>query len=144
MRKFTISKRFHKSEYKLLEERIESNLPNELFQVLEIYAGCNVEERIYFDKNAKKWTMASFLSFPQIFKYFENIEEELGFAELDIKLLSFAFEEGGWRFCISTEINYPVYIFKSSNYTGKDAFEKISPSITEFLNGLELPNKKEN
>ncbi|APU09682.1 hypothetical protein A5M85_05105 [Cellulophaga lytica] len=144
MRKFTISKRFHKSEYKLLEERIGSDLPNELFQVLEIYAGCYIEERIYFDKKNNKWVMANFLKFAQIFNYFEDIEEELGFAELDIKLLAFAGEEGGWRFCISTEEAYPVYIFKSSDYAGKDAFEKISSSITEFLNGLQLPNKKEN
>ncbi len=144
MRKFTISKRFQKSEYKLLEERIESNLPNELFQILEIYAGCNVEERIFFDINNKRWVMANFLRFQEIFKFFEAIEEELGFAELDIKLLSFAGEEGGWRFCISTEKNYPVYIFKTSDYSGKDAFEKISFSITDFLNALQLPNKKEN
>ena len=144
MRVFTISKNFQQYEYDLLEERIDNKLPKELFQILEIYSGMGIEENLYLDKNNKSWTLTSFLRFHEIYSYFENIEEELSFAKLDIKLLSFAGENGGWRFCVSTEENYPVYVFKSTDYAGKDAFEKISSSFNEFINELQLPNRKKN
>jgi len=130
-------------EYNLLEERLNSQLPEELFQILETYGGLSIEENSFLDrKNQKEWTLASFLKFSDIYNYFEDIEEELKFAELNIKLLSFAYENAGWRFCISTEKNNPVYIFKTSNYSGKEAFEKISPSFIEFINELRLPDNK--
>ena len=140
IREFTISKNFQQFEYDILKEKINDDLPIELFEILETYSGMGIEENLYFDKkNQKKWVLTEFLSFHAIYNYFEDIEEELAFAKLNIKLLSFAGENAGWRFCISTEQNYPVYIFKSSDHAGKDAFEKVSPSFIEFINELRIP-----
>ena len=145
MRKFTISKNFEKFEYDLLKEKINEELPIELFEVLEIYAGLGILKNIYFDKERKKkWILSCFLRFHEIYNYYEDIKEELCFAELNIKLLSFANEDGGWKFCISTEKDYPVYIFKSSDYSGKDAFEKISHSFIEFINELQICENENN
>ncbi len=134
MRKLTLSKNFHRFEYDLLEEKLNTRLPNELFVILENYSGYGVEESKYFDKkNELIWILSSFCDFSYMYDMIDELKEE----KLSKKLLPFAIEEGDWLFCISLEENFPVYIFKTSDYSGDDAIQLISDSLESFIEGLE-------
>jgi len=142
MREFTLSKNFERFEFNLLEEKMGVKLPEELFLILENYGGASIEENIFEEKSSDtKWQLAVFSTFSQIYNYFDDINEELSAGNMDLKLLSFASEEGGWKFCISTEDSYPVYIFKTTDYAGKEAIQKIAPSFIEFINDLKCSDE---
>lgn len=136
MREFTISPRMQRYEFDLIEEKIGDKLPNELFEFLSRYGGTSIEERLIEDSTNRLWKMEEIKRFPFIYNYLDEIKEELQIANIDNKMIPFANEETGWLFCLSVEENYPIYIFKSTNYSGKEAFQKISNSISDFLSGL--------
>ncbi len=141
MREFTIDVQFVKYEFKLLESKYELKLPESLFEILEKYAGIPIKENIFSSKlNERKLKLVYFLKFGEIYEYYEDTIEEVEIGNLGIKLMPIASEEGGWKFCISSEKNNPIYLFKTSDYGGKDAFEKIAKSFDEFINELTTPN----
>lgn len=136
MRKFTISPRMKEYEFNLLTEKVGDNLPSELFNLLTNYGGNSILECYFKDMSGKTWKMEDLKRFPYIFGFIDEIDEELKIAGIETRMIPFANEETGWLLCISTEKDYPVYVFKSSNYSGREAFQKLTNSFNEFLNDL--------
>jgi len=136
MRKFTISPRMQEYEFELIEQKVGVKLSSTLFKLLSTYGGMFVEERNIKDLNGKLWKMEEIKLFSFIYDYLDEVKEELQLAGLDLNMIPIANEETGWLFCVSTEDQHPVYIFKTSNYSGDDIFVKISNSLEEFINSL--------
>lgn len=141
MKRFTISRRMQEYEFELLSQKVGWKLPKELFEFLSNYGGSYIEERFLVDINKNKWVLGKISLFTFIYDYIDEVREELTLSNIDLKLIPFAGEEGGWVFCISSEDNYPVYVFKSTNYSGEEAFQKIYLSFDDFIINLSIEKR---
>ena len=136
MRDLTISKRFLKYQYDLIMKKLEvTELPDNLFNVLEKYAGLSIEENVYYESNNdSKWIISQFGDFKLIYGHVEELKEE----NLEKKIVPFAIEEGGWLFVLSLENEEygAVYVYKTHDFSGKEALHKITNSFESFINSL--------
>ena len=97
------------------------------------YAGLSVLECTYKDKNGHVWIINAFdyvASTAELTKEF--IEHGWGHK------LPFAFDSGGWHFCLSFEEDtFGKIIMNRWSLPPEDQFLIISDSLEEFINGLQ-------
>jgi len=134
MKELTIAPRAGKRYLQLLEKAIGSNLPESLKGLIVKYAGLAVLENTFWDKNNTEWELQTFdhvASMVDLTKEF--IEKGWG------KKLPFAFDPGGWHYCLSFEEESfgKVVVNRWSDHSPEDQFVVIADSLEDFINGLE-------
>jgi hypothetical protein len=133
MKELTIAPRAGKRYLKLLENAIGGSLPVSLNEVILKYAGLRVLEDTYEDKSKVLWEIQSF----------DNVASMVDLTKEFIvkgwgKKLPFAFDPGGWHYCLSfDEDTYgKVIVNRWTDHEDKDQFLVIAESFEEFIEGL--------
>jgi len=133
MKELTIAPRAGKRYLKLLENAIGGSLPVSLNEVILKYAGLRVLEDTYEDKSKVLWEIQSF----------DNVTSMVDLTKEFIvkgwgKKLPFAFDPGGWHYCLSfDEDTYgKVIVNRWTDHEDKDQFLVIAESFEEFIEGL--------
>jgi hypothetical protein len=133
MKELTIAPRAGKRYLKLLENAIGGSLPVSLNEVILKYAGLRVLEDTYEDKSKVLWEIQSF----------DNVASMVVLTKEFIvkgwgKKLPFAFDPGGWHYCLSfDEDTYgKVIVNRWTDHEDKDQFLVIAESFEEFIEGL--------
>lgn len=133
MKELTIAPRAGKRYLKLLENAIGGSLPVSLNEVILKYAGLRVLEDTYEDKSKVLWEIQSF----------DNVASMVDLTkEFSVKgwgkKLPFAFDPGGWHYCLSfDEDTYgKVIVNRWTDHEDKDQFLVIAESFEEFIEGL--------
>lgn len=134
MKELTIAPRAGKRYLQLLEKAIGSGLPESLRALIVKYAGLAILENTFWDKNNTEWEIQTFdhvASMVDLTKEF--IEKGWG------KKLPFAFDPGGWHYCLSFEEDSlgKVLVNRWSDHSPEDQFLVIADSLEDFINGLE-------
>lgn len=131
--KLTIAPRAGKRSFEYLEQMSGFNLSENFVKFMTKYAGLAVVERFYNDSNKYKWELQSFddiLSSAKLSKEFK--ENGWGLK------LPFAFDPGGWHYCISYEEKTynKILVNRWTDHLPEDQFIVISNSFEDFINGL--------
>jgi hypothetical protein len=133
MKELTIAPRAGKRYLKLLENAIGGSLPVSLNEVILKYAGLRVLEDTYEDKSKVLWEIQSF----------DNVASMVDLTKEFIvkgwgKKLPFAFDPGGWHYCLSFDQDTygKVIVNRWTDHEDKDQFLVIAESFEEFIEGL--------
>jgi hypothetical protein len=133
MKELTIAPRAGKRYMKLLENAIGGSLPVSLNEVILKYAGLRVLEDTYEDKSKVLWEIQSF----------DNVASMVDLTKEFIvkgwgKKLPFAFDPGGWHYCLSFDQDTygKVIVNRWTDHEDKDQFLVIAESFEEFIEGL--------
>jgi len=134
MKKLTIAPRAGKRYLQLLEEAIGSPLPDKLKEVVLNYAGLTVVEDCFIDKNKSTWEIQSFDNVKSMIDLSKEFVEK-GWG----KKLPFAFDPGGWHFCLSfeKETEGKILINRWTDHKPEDQFKVIANSLEEFIDNLQ-------
>lgn len=134
IRKLTIKPQIQEFEFNLLEKLLESPIPVMFKEYLKLYGGQSIVENIFKDKNNRGWHLDQFNNFDDIYGLSkEFLEHGKG------KYIPFAFDPGGWHFCLSlkSEDYGFVYIHRWTDHKPEEAMLKVADSFEEFFNGLQ-------
>ena len=134
MKELTIAPRAGKRYLQLLEKAIGSPIPNSLKEILIRYAGLSVKENTYKDSNGKEWELQTFDHIGSMVDLTKEFVEK-GWG----KKLPFAYDPGGWHFCLSfEEENFgKILVNRWTDHAPEDQFVIIADSLEDFINGLE-------
>jgi hypothetical protein len=133
MREFTILPKIQDFELNLIEKKIDIEIKEALRQYLKKYGGEMIVEKYFIDKNGLEWELAQFTLFKDLFglsnEFLENYNR---------KLLPFAYDPGGWHFCLSfdTETYGKVLMNRWTDHLPEEQFVVIADNFEEFIDGL--------
>lgn len=125
------------SEFLQFETDFNVRLGIELKNFIRHYHGSKVNEILFFDQEQGMWIVNGFFSFK------ETIELTAEFLKSYNKpLLPFAYDPGGWHFCLSLEDkdHNTVYVNRWTDHLPEDQFLKIANSFEDFINQLQPEN----
>ncbi|MDI9882799.1 SMI1/KNR4 family protein [Flectobacillus longus] len=133
MKKLTLYPRMGDSNVRHIESIINISLSEDFKDFLKANAGLSHYERYFFDKDKTQWEVQKYLSYPELFK----IEEEL-FIDYHRKLVPFAYDPGGWHFCLSFDKDTygKIIINRWTDHLPEEQFLVIADTFEEFINGL--------
>jgi hypothetical protein len=133
MREFKILPMVQDFELNLLEKIIENKIPDLVRSYIKKYGGLMIAEKHFFDKNGLEWELGQF----NFFKELNGLTEEF-LREYHRKLIPFAYDPGGWHFCLSfDEDTYgKIIINRWTDHLPEEQFLVIADSFEEFINGL--------
>lgn len=134
MKELTIAPRVGTRYLQLLEETIGEPLPNSMKILLLKYSGLEVLENIYIDSDRTVWEIQTFdyiASMIDLTKEF--IENGWG------KILPFAYDPGGWHYCLSFELDTygKILVNRWTDYPPEEQFLVIANTLESFVNSLE-------
>jgi hypothetical protein len=97
------------------------------------YQGSKVKEILFFDKQNNLYILNAFFSFAEM----ELLYMEF-FDKYNRKLIPFAYDPGGWHFCLCMDEDDfgAIYINRWTDHLPNEQFLKIANSFEEFINGL--------
>jgi hypothetical protein len=136
MKKLTKAYEAEQIESSLLNDFEVANrlqLSNNFKQFYLEYQGSKVKEILFFDITNEMWVLNSF---------FELKEMDLLFLEFleayKRKLIPFAFDPGGWHFCLCMDEKDfgAIIVNRWTDHLPEEQFLKIADSFEEFVNGL--------
>lgn len=122
------------SNIKHIESIIGSVLPEDFKCFLKENAGLSHYERYFFDWEDTQWEVKKYLTYPELFK----LEEEF-VRSYHRKLVPFAFDPGGWHFCLCMDEGVEhgkIIINRWTDHLPEEQFLVIADSFEEFINGL--------
>ena len=108
-------------------------LPENFKNFILDYQGTGVNEILFYDKKNTLWVLNGFLIFEEMEKLYETFLEKY-----KRKLFPFAFDSGGWHFCLCMD-GYDfgtIYINRWTDHLPEEQFLKIADNFEEFINGL--------
>ncbi len=131
--KLSIAPRAGKRSFEYLEEMSGFELSENFVKFMTKYAGLSVNERFYNDINNIKWELQSFDNILTSAKLAKEFKEN-GWG---LKL-PFAFDPGGWHYCISYEeaTSMKILVNRWTDHLPEDQFIVIANSFEDFINGL--------
>ncbi len=109
-------------------------LDNKFKEAIIKYQGCKVDEILFFDKSNEMWVLNAFFPFIEITQLYEEF-----LREYKQKLIPFAYDPGGWHFCLCMDegADYgTIIINRWTDYLPEEQFLKIADTFEEFINGL--------
>ena len=133
MREFTVRPKIQDFELNLIEKVFEKPISENVRSFLKKYSGVGIYECFYLDKKGKSWEISQFHLFNDLYQLSkEFIEKGWGL------FLPFAFDPGGWHFCLNMdEKDYgAIFINRWTDHLPEDQFVKIADSFEEFIDGL--------
>jgi hypothetical protein len=133
MREFTILPRVQDFELNLIGNLVGNKIPDIVREYIKKYAGLSFEERFFIDKENREWELAQFNRFTDLYGLTEEFMKGYG-----RKLIPFAYDPGGWHFCLcmDDEDFGTIYINRWTDHLPEEQFLKIADSFEEFINGL--------
>lgn len=133
MRVFTVLPKVQEFELDLIEKIIEDKIPQIVRDYIKKYGGDMIKERYFFDSNGLEWELAQF----NLFKDLHGLTKEF-LEQYQRKLIPFAYDGGGWHFCLSfdTDTYGKIIINRWTDHLPEEQFLVIADSFEEFINGL--------
>jgi hypothetical protein len=133
MRKLTIRPRMGDASIKLIEDVIGEKFDIYFAEFLKKNAGLSHEEFIYIDKSKTEWHVQSYNDFNDLFGLTKEFLD--GYKR---KLVPFAYDGGGWHFCLSfdDETYGKIIINRWTDHLPEEQFLVIADNFEEFINGL--------
>lgn len=134
MRQFNIVERIQDAEFNFIEKTIEIKLPNILKEYLKKYGGMSICESTFSSQKVGSFQIGQFLMFDEIL----NLSKEF-LREYKRKLIPFAYDGGGWHFCLCMDegTDYgKIIINRWTDHLPEEQFLVIADSFEEFINGL--------
>lgn len=137
MKNLTIAPRVGNRYFSVLEDFLGKELPDEFKLIMKKYAGLSVLEDKFIDKSNTEWELQSFDNFASIVQ----LSKEFNEAGLGL-LVPFAYDPGGWHFCLSFEEGTlgKIIINRWTDHAPEDQLLIIADTFEEFINGLEQSN----
>lgn len=134
MRELTLFPRMGDSNIRHIESIINESLSIEFASFLKQNAGLSHYERIYIDHEQTEWEVKKYLTYVEMFKLTNEF-----IVEYKRKLLPFAFDLGGWHFCLSFDPDTygKIIINRWTDHSPEDQFVVIADSFEEFIKGLQ-------
>lgn len=137
MRKLTLYPRM--GQLDSVEEIINSKLPETFKDFLKENGGLSHYERIFIDKEETNWEVNSYVNYKELV----NLTTEFSDA-YKRKLVPFAFDPGGWHFCLCLDEgddNGKIIINRWTDHALEEQFLVIADSFEEFINGLKTEDE---
>jgi hypothetical protein len=133
MRDLKIVPRIGEKNFQLIENLVEGKFSENFKEVLRKYAGLNVYENVFFDNNQNIWSLGAFDNFTTIYELTKEFKEKY-----HRKLIPFAYDGGGWHFCLSFDADTfgKIIINRWTDHLPEEQFLVIANSFEEFINGL--------
>lgn len=135
MKKLTIRPRLGERSIQLLERLVNHNFSTNFSDFLKENAGLSHFECIYQDVNGIKWEVSQYNLFPDLHGLTkEFIANGLG------KKIPFAYDPGGWHFCLSFDEDTfgQIFINRWTDHSKEEQLLKIADSFEEFIDGLQV------
>ncbi len=138
MRKLTLYPRMGSSNLNILENLISDKIPILISDFLKENAGLSHYERYYKDDKNVIWEVSKYLTFGEMFKLTQEF-----LREYKPRLLPFAYDPGGWHFCLSfdQESYGKIIINRWTDHKPEDQFLVIANNFEDFINGLRKENE---
>ena len=134
MRTFTLYPRMGDSNMRFIESQVQSSLPNDFKDFLKANGGLSHYERFFTDTHQITWEVNKYLTFAELHKLLDEF-----LREYKRKLIPFAYDPGGWHFCLCMDEGKDhgaIIINRWTDHLPKEQFLKIADSFEEFINGL--------
>lgn len=133
MRDLNVIPRMGEKNFQIIENLVEGKFSNNFKEILKKYAGLNVYENIFIDKDENLWSLGAFDNFTSIYELTKEFLEKY-----NRKLVPFAYDGGGWHFCLSfDEATYgKIIINRWTDHLPEEQFLVIADSFEEYINGL--------
>jgi hypothetical protein len=135
MKKLTLRRRMNDGQIDFLETTANIKFPDSLIEVFKAYSGFSVEECWIKGQDGQIHSLSSFCDYRLIY----DLTIEFKALNLGVKV-PFAVNAGGWQYCLSLGDEYHgqvlLHRFSMEWDTKEEAFEKITDSLEEFIDGL--------
>jgi hypothetical protein len=133
MRKLTITPRFNDYNFNLIEDLVNAKFSNDFKEFMKEYAGLSHVECVYFDQKGTQWEVTKYFSFPDIYRLAQEFLNA-GWG----KMIPFAYDPGGWHFCLCLEEHTmnAIFINRWTDHLPEDQFIKIADNFEIFVDGL--------
>lgn len=133
MREFKVLPKIQEFELDLIEKILEVRIPELVRNYLMKYGGCSIKENRYIDSTGLEWDLGQFSTFNDIYGLVKEFRDAY-----KCKLLPFAYDNGGWHFCLNLDsINYgSIIINRWTDHLPEDQFLIIAENFENFINGL--------
>jgi hypothetical protein len=133
MRKLTMYPRMGDSNMRHIESIISSPLSEYFKDFLKQNGGLSHYERYFIDNSQTQWEVKKYLTYVELYKLTEEFLQSYKH-----KLVPFAYDSGGWHFCLSfDEDTYgKIIINRWTDHLPEEQFLVIADSFEEFINGL--------
>lgn len=134
MKHFNIVDRIQDAEFNFIENTLKIDLPIILKDYLKKYGGLSIYENTFSSNGNGDFQIGQFLMFDEIL----NLSKEF-FQEYKRKIVPFAYDGGGWHFCLSfdAETYGKIIINRWTDHLPEEQFLVIANSFDEFINGLQ-------
>lgn len=116
-----------------IEKIIDKSLPMIFQDFMKSNGGLSHYERIFIDKHEAHWEVNIYLNYSDMYKLTEEFLKEY-----HRKLIPFAYDGGGWHFCLSFDADTygKIIINRWTDHLPEEQFLVIADSFEEFINGL--------
>lgn len=134
MREFKILPKVQDFELNMIEKIVGNQLPLLVRNYIKKYGGSSIVEKYFKDKRGLEWELSQF----NLFKDLHGLTEEF-LREYKRKLIPFAYDPGGWHFCLCMDEGKDygaIIINRWTDHLSEEQFLKIADSFEEFINGL--------
>ena len=133
MREFKIKSKIQDFELNMLEGIIKNKIPLIVREYIKKYGGTSIYERYFQDKKGLIWELDQFNRFEDLFGLTKEFLEKY-----ERKLLPFAYDPGGWHFCLSFDDSTygKIIVNRWTDHLPEEQFLVIADNFDEFINSL--------
>lgn len=134
MKKLNLYPRMGDSNMRHIESIINVELTEDFKDFLKLNGGLSHYERFFIDQDKTVWEVNSYLNYFELFKLTSEFLEKY-----KRKLIPFAFDMGGWHFCLCLDEGSDmggIIVNRWTDHLPKDQFLKIADNFNDFINGL--------
>jgi hypothetical protein len=117
-----------------IEKIVEKSLPVVFQNFMKSNGGLSHYERIFIDKEETHWEVNVYLNYSDMYKLTEEFLQSY-----KRKLVPFAFDGGGWHFCLCMDEGNDygkIIINRWTDHLPEEQFLVIADNFEEFINGL--------
>lgn len=133
MRDFRIKPKVQDFELNMIEEVINDKIPILVREYIKKYGGNSIYENTFIAKDGLEWELSQFNRFDDLYGLTKEFLD--GYHR---KLVPFAYDPGGWHFCLSFEADTygKIIINRWTDHLPEEQFLVIADTFEEFINGL--------
>jgi hypothetical protein len=133
MKKLTLRPRLGTKSIESIEQILGEQFPKSFSEFLIENAGLSHLECKFIDKNNQLWIVHEYNNYKDLY----GLTNEF-LNEYERKMVPFAFDSGGWHFCLcfDEKSKHEIFIHRWTDYKAEERFLKIADSFEEFTEGL--------
>lgn len=134
MRVFTVLPKVQEFELDLIEKIVEDKIPEIFREYIKRYGGEVILEKYFVDHSKLEWELSQFNLFKDLYGLTKEFLEEY-----NRKLIPFAYDPGGWHFCLCLDEGNDygkIIINRWTDHLPEEQFLVIADSFEEFIDGL--------